>query len=72
MKSEHPIFPSPTVQEAEAVDELSAAQVTKNEAVIRLLKEWMADESGYDEQIWPIIREIIEENRLSYRARFND
>jgi len=47
-------------------------QETKNEAAIRLLREWMADESGYDEQVWPIVKKAIEENRSSYRRRFSE
>ena len=42
----------------------------KNERAIHLLDEWMADESGYDEETWPRVKEIIEENRLSERKRF--
>jgi excisionase family DNA binding protein len=44
----------------------------KNEAALRLLEEWMADESGYDEQTWPVVKRVIEENRLSHRKAFDD
>jgi len=44
----------------------------KNEAVIELLHEWLADDSGYDERAWPQLKEAIEEDRLSYRKRFSD
>jgi hypothetical protein len=47
-------------------------QRKKNEAALRLLREWMADESGYDERVWPIIKRALEENRTSYRSRFCD
>jgi excisionase family DNA binding protein len=47
-------------------------QIRKNQAVRELLAEWMADESGYDEAAWPIVKELIEENRLSDRKRFSD
>ena len=57
--------------QVESPDEPLAAQVKKNVAAIRLLREWMADESGYDEQVWPTVRKVLEENRLSYRARFD-
>lgn len=39
-----------------------------NSAVLRLLDEWIADESGYDERVWPIVKGLIEENRLPDRA----
>lgn len=41
-----------------------------NEGALRLLDEWMADESGYDEKVWPTLKQAIEENRLSRRKRF--
>jgi excisionase family DNA binding protein len=47
-------------------------QARKNEALLKLLNEWMADDSGYDEQVWPIVKASIEENRLSDRKRFRD
>lgn len=47
-------------------------QREKNEAVIALLREWMADESGGQEREWPIIKKALEEDRSSYRRLFND
>jgi hypothetical protein len=41
-----------------------------NAAARALLAEWMADESGYDERVWPEVKRLIEENRLSDRKRF--
>ncbi|MFH1943050.1 MAG: hypothetical protein ABIL68_13185 [bacterium] len=52
-------------------EEVKGLQI-KNKNVIRLLDEWLADESGYDEKIWPIVKKDIEENRSSYRELFND
>ena len=57
---------------AESSSDALATQRAKNEAAIRLLREWMADESGYDEETWPKVKKVIEENRLSCRRRFND
>ena len=48
------------------------AQQQKNELAIKLLDEWLADESGYDEQVWPTVKKLLEENRLSGRSRFGD
>ncbi len=45
---------------------------TKKENAIRLLQEWMADDSGYDEKIWESLKNNIEENRISERKRFHD
>lgn len=49
-----------------------AAQHQKNEAARQLLREWLADDSGYDEDVWPRIKQIIDDNRLSMRSRFGD
>jgi Fic family protein len=38
----------------------------------RLLDTWLADESGYDERVWPQLKKAIEENRLSSWKRFDD
>ena len=58
-------------QEASTAAEV-AAQRQKNEAARRLLQEWLADDSGYDEEVWPKVKQLIEENRLSPRKRFCD
>ncbi len=42
----------------------------RNEAMIKLLDEWLADESGYDEATWPKLEKSIELNRTSCRKRF--
>ena len=49
-----------------------ALQKSRNEAAIALLKRWAADDSGYDERVWPIVKKAIEENRPSSRRRFRD
>ncbi len=48
------------------------ADPAKSEAMIRLLHEWAADESGYDEATWPIVKQAIEDNALSNRKRFDE
>jgi hypothetical protein len=49
-----------------------ALQKARNEEAISLLKKWLADESGYDERVWPIVKKAVEQNRPSYRKRFRD
>jgi len=56
----------------EMIDEMLAIQQIKNEITIRLLQDWMIDESGYDEKTWEVVKETLEENRLSSRRIFND
>ncbi len=48
------------------------AQAQQNDAARQLLREWLTDTSGYDEQTWPQAKKVIEENRLSPRSRFDD
>lgn len=47
-------------------------QQKKNCAAIALLDEWLADESGYDERVWPVVKKAIEAHRLSERPRFHN
>jgi len=54
------------------IDAALAAQRQKNEAARRLLQEWLTDDSGYDEEVWPKVKQLIEDNRLSPRKRFCD
>lgn len=44
----------------------------RHAAVIALLEEWLADDTGYDEATWPSLKEGIEQSRTSTRKRFND
>lgn len=37
---------------------------------MRLLDEWMTDESGYDEETWPELKEALDRNRPEYRKHF--
>jgi hypothetical protein len=50
---------------------LDEIRAMKNEAAIRLIESWLADESGYDEAVWETVKSTIEENRLSARKRFD-
>lgn len=51
-------------------DPLSDEQALENQAVIQLIEGWLAEDRGYDEQVWPVLKQTIEENRLSNRPRF--
>lgn len=73
-KNGRPIRTQEEMANPELIDEMveSAMQdreriSQKNNAAIRLLQEWLSDESGYDEEYWPFIKNVIEENRLSER-----
>lgn len=52
-------------------DNLRSNQPSR-ESCIQLLNQWLADESGYDEENWPKIKTIIEQNRTSNRPLFSE
>jgi hypothetical protein len=37
--------------------------------VTRLLKSWLADDSGYDEKTWPRLKKALDRERQRVRAR---
>jgi hypothetical protein len=44
-----------------------------NHAAISLLDEWMDDDSSYDEETWPVLKEALDRNRRvagQYRKLF--
>lgn len=58
-----------------AVHEAAPQQSTNAERTERLLHyldEWLADESGYDEETWPKVKAALEEDRLSSRKLFDE
>jgi hypothetical protein len=42
------------------------------EEVSRLFKEWLEDESGYDEETWPKLKAALDEDRFSARSLFDE
>jgi hypothetical protein len=45
----------------------------RNAAARQLLQEWLADESGYDEETWPLLKSALEANRTApSRKLFRD
>lgn len=41
----------------------------RNRRALALIEEWMADESGYDEAVWPEIKAALNANRGSEERR---
>jgi hypothetical protein len=54
-----------------SLEPLDSEQVNK---VIDLLNEWMADESGYDEETWPELKAALDKERdiISAERLFNE
>jgi hypothetical protein len=44
----------------------------RNASALRLVREWLADDSGYDEEVFPVLKAELEADRLSYRRRFRE
>jgi hypothetical protein len=44
-------------------DDPVAGRTCRAQEAIRLLQEWLSDESGYDERAWPLIKKGLEEDR---------
>jgi hypothetical protein len=42
----------------------------RNTRALQLVCEWLADDSGYDEEVFPALKAELEADRLSYRRRF--
>jgi hypothetical protein len=70
-KSRNVTVSRPKSQVQSSTDNDSTVKAT-NKAAVQLLREWLDDESGYDESVWPTVKEAIEQNHLSVRARFSD
>jgi hypothetical protein len=46
--------------------------VDEGKEVTSLLEEWLADESGYDEETWPELKQALDQDRPSDRKLFID
>ena len=42
-----------------------------HDPVIQLIEEWLADDSGYDEEAWPELKAALDRDRLSSRKLFD-
>jgi hypothetical protein len=56
---------------AALVDELNRLELRspKVAEAIELFKGWLADESGYDEKVWPRLKKALEQERERVGAR---
>jgi hypothetical protein len=42
----------------------------RNRKAAALLRKWMADESGYDEEIWPALEQELKDSAVRFRTDF--
>ena len=47
-------------------------QRQRNATARQLLRAWLADESGYDEETWPCLKQALEASRSDQRRLFRD
>jgi hypothetical protein len=57
-------------QQSGETTEITEEQRRRAEATRKLLATWLADESGYDERVWPELKRGLEENHTSSRQLF--
>lgn len=48
------------------------AEQQQKQRLLHQLDEWLADDSGYDEETWPKLKAALEQDRLSSRSRFDE
>lgn len=49
---------------------LPAERMERNRKAAALLREWMADDSGYDEDVWPALEQALKEDPIRFREDF--
>jgi hypothetical protein len=63
--------PRPASTSVVTVEREQGAQpyASENDPVLRLLREWLADDSGYDEEVWPELDQALKRSRLHLGER---
>ena len=56
---------------SDTLAELNRVEATspKAKAMIELFRDWLTDESGYDEQTWPKLKKALDRERTRIGAR---
>jgi excisionase family DNA binding protein len=66
----HPGLQAETLASESQVDETNRRK--RAQQLVCRLDEWMADESGHDEETWPKLKAILEQDRISFRPLFRE
>ncbi len=64
-------YDPPEAVKSEIAEAKSMTEEQKQE-LLKMMEEWASDESGYDEEIWPKLKEALEADRSSSRKLFAD
>ena len=51
-------------------DESKESLIERNQAAIKLIESWLKDDSGYDEETFPKLKEALEESRKAVSVRY--
>ncbi len=65
------LLPSPFLMMEKEREESTPVNV-KNKKIMALIDKWLTVDSEYDEKVWPLVKESLENNRLSERRRFEE
>lgn len=65
-------YPAVTRQAPPSPAAMTPETRARLERITALLDEWMADETGYDEETWPDLKEVLDRDRPSSRRLFVD
>ena len=57
-----------SLQAQRRMKRLSLAE--RNRKTAALLRKWMADESGYDEEVWPALEQELKDSAVRFREDF--
>jgi hypothetical protein len=68
--SRNPAFPGAEPQSRSRKRTVSPLE--RNRAAQQLLRTWLADDSGYDEETWPVLKRALEEDRAPGQRRLFD
>jgi hypothetical protein len=44
----------------------------RNARALQLVREWLAEDSDYDAEVFPVLKAELEADRLSFRRRFQE
>lgn len=45
-------------------------RIARNRKAAALIRSWMEDESGYDEEVWPALEQALKEDPIRFREDF--
>jgi hypothetical protein len=59
-------------QRSDAEVKLDDDNRARNARALQLVREWLAEDSDYDAEVFPILKAELEADRLSFRRRFKE